>query len=931
MIYINKAKFLRVYNTQFKFPIKSLLNESVELLESGDLLSESTFNKGLLIYLLEPTLQDSLNLIKSQVYSKKYLNSFYYDLNNKNFKATKVLKANVNPTKEIYEKVKESVPIIKKTYRHIEQYNGYNLFYDKSIIYTKILDRYKGLNTKNLIRLLLTEMSVQLNKNSSNVSNFDSFYVLVNTDNTHEQSFVNIIRYIFRTNFYQMLNDLPELTFIFISDKNNKFFKFNTSHLKEPKNRTLFRKLLSLTSIGVHNASEELNATDMVTEKITDTQELIKKKLIDTVSNNLSIRLGLVNSLTGEPIDGNSAEIYDELNSKIEEVSTGTTEADILDELNDSDEFKQYLQTITEKKVNTSKSLKNTKRNDLLKEQQKNLKVNNKDSMEEIIQRAHSSSLQLEAINTELPTNLKKKYVPIIKKEVQYSSLKDFESNYNRDLNSYDRMRILKSFSENKEISMYITNIETVDSSDEFNKKETWTIDFEDDRRVKHKVKIDVPIFIDERHIFINGSKKNILKQLTFLPIVKIGANSVQVSSSCYGKTFISRYGQKLSSKVERIKKTLVKQNGKTIEVLTGNNVLNNSTYLTSLEYDELAAQFMYFKVPSTKLELYFSQKRIDELLLEKKLERNPDPYLLPIGFLNGKLLNIDTRSNMIVELDREFLDLIADNIKNDEILRTEFEQFKASKKFIYTRASLLNNKIPIGLFIAFRVGITELLRRAEIKHYFTDKKIKLGIDEKDNENVVEFANGYLHYDVSPFTNALLMNYFLEADTQSYNYELFDEKDVYLELFNNITGSRNISKGLNNFAELFVDPITEDVLKDLGLPTDFCDIMIYATRLLEDNSFIEENDMSNYRLRSNEIVNAYLYKIIADQYSIYRNSANSTNPVKVTVPRDKLLKELSQSPLIENSDFLNPALELERMSTATPKGLSGLTNIFSSL
>jgi len=168
------------------------------------------------------------------------------------------------------------------------------------------------------------------------------------------------------------------------------------------------------------------------------------------------------------------------------------------------------------------------------------------------------------------------------------------------------------------------------------------------------------------------------------------------------------------------------------------------------------------------------------------------------------------------------------------------------------------------------------------------------------------------------------MNGLQEIATREHDLEEFNVKETYLEIFFDMFGTRTIGKCFDNFIEVFVDPFTKEVLDDLNMPTDFTQIMLYANDLLQDNAYIRENNMALYRIRSNEIVNAYMYKIITDQYLIYKNSSNSGHPIKVSVPKDKLIKSLLEDVLVEDTSVLNPVLEMERLGSVTYKGISGL-------
>src|SRR5699024_7396479 len=96
-------------------------------------------------------------------------------------------------------------------------------------------------------------------------------------------------------------------------------------------------------------------------------------------------------------------------------------------------------------------------------------------------------------------------------------------------------------------------------------------------------------------------------------------------------------------------------------------------------------------------------------------------------------------------------------------------------------------------------------------------------------------------------------------------------RDTYVEIFDLMYGRRNLIDGLQTFYYMFVDPITEDVLQRLHMPTDFTRLMLYCVGVLADNTYQIDSDYHNSRIRSNEIIYAYLYKELADAWGLYKD------------------------------------------------------------
>ena len=128
-----------------------------------------------------------------------------------------------------------------------------------------------------------------------------------------------------------------------------------------------------------------------------------------------------------------------------------------------------------------------------------------------------------------------------------------------------------------------------------------------------------------------------------------------------------------------------------------------------------------------------------------------------------------------------------------------------------------------------------------------------------------------------------------------------------------------VLNAFENFYDLFIDPITLEVLEDLNLPTGFVELLLYGNELLEDNQFVKENDMSLYRLRNNEITNVILYQNLADAYSRYRTTIGNKHPEKISIPKDKVLKDLIMLPSVEDMSTLNPILEAEKLRATSYK------------
>lgn len=517
-----------------------------------------------------------------------------------------------------------------------------------------------------------------------------------------------------------------------------------------------------------------------------------------------------------------------------------------------------------------------SKRDEELRDKQRDLKIG-KGTINDILNRR---DLTISEFKVDKPT---------INKNVKTIRFPNFEKTYNENVKEADTISAIMQMN-TAEIPVFIRSIEKEDTSNAMSFKETYIVQLEDANRVRHTLKFDMPIFVDNKFMYLNGNKKIINKQLMFKPIVKIGEDKVQVVTN-YNKIFIERHGAKLSPKTEKLRKVLINSpNAK-----RGNNMIANQRVKTTIEYDEIGKYFSHIKFGTT--EFFFNQQKVEELAKNLKIDVPEDKLL--VGFVGRKEpIYVDHKTQMVGEMD--LVDYIMS--KAPAAMKTEYDSASTGKKFLYTRATIMSKDVPLVLLLGYFEGLSSILRKAEIKHHFTEKRPKLS----ENEGMVQFNDGYLVYDKYPIANSLLMNAFADIPTKGFNYEELDSKEAYMTIFDVMFKQRNLVSAFDNFYDFMIDPITKDILERLDLPTTFVDVLIYANELLSDNSFVNESDMELYRVRSNEIVNVFLYKAIADAYGEYRRTAYNNNPKKISIKKDHVIKNVLMAQTVEDYSILNP-------------------------
>ena len=911
--------------------------KNCELVRTIISLPKTPKNKGLMIILNSDNLEFTKNQILNMKYgfiNYKFIKSLF--INGKyRFKLFNQSIIEKIDNSDIYNEIKQDKELkIQNTHKLLSQYQNNNIYfamYPFNNYYFERINNYKGNKAIRQYKLMIDYMCSlipsnynkkimiidlkQINFNPKKVINYS-----LTEANTTFQFIYSLMR-----NDLEYFNKLPfDILFTYGKYK----LKVIPSECT-PESFKLFKKKIGMIQITTNNPLEISGTIDSNSDKEQKEEEL-------TIEDKKDITTGkIINELIPDFVYDTAPSYFSGVGTVNEIEKSIKQKADLIDttdenelkqevekKINDDKELLSKIDSVTKNSYTASLSNADIKRNKVLKEKQLSIQINKEGkTLNQIFDDAKEKRLE-------------PKKVPIttLNEDFKEMKLPSFTKEYNKNVFESDIMKSIYSFG-TKRYPVYILDVKKEDTSDDFNKKNTYTIKLESFDRKRHTIKIDVPKFVNDSFLYLGGNEKTIISQFVLLPVAKTGPNTVQLCSCAYNKIFLRRSGVKVSPKIEKMKKTLSKFKGPNsrglINYKLGDNSLVNTNYITNLEYDELAKTFMDLEIRNNKnlYTLYFNQNNLRDYLKNKNIKFIEKDNILPIGLINNKeVIYLDTNSDFIKGTKLTLIDYLENVIgeASPEFIET-YQNMSVGKKYMYTQATIMKTDVPILLLLSYLEGLTTVLNKAEINYYFSDTRPVLKNDEKNNKGIIQFADGYLVYDRYPMKNSLLMNAFSQIPTKMYNYTDFDSKEVYLDIFDQLYNNRMLLNAFENFYDLFIDPITFEVLQDLNLPTGFVELVLYGNELLQDNQFVRETDISHYRLRNNEIIATRLYKLLADSYSRYRTSVGNKNPVEMTIPQDALIKTLlTNEKSIKNYSTLNPILEAEELRAVSFRGQSGM-------
>ena len=826
----------------------------------------------------------------------------------------------------IYEQVKASVPFIKYAYIKLPRYQGKNVFYDVSF-YNQLFFKNNNLTAIRGLDLYTDLMERMLDPSMPGYTKKTVFIPVLdweNNDGTKMWMYRNGYNPV--SMIYQGLSVNPQRIVKMFKDKqvifiaNKQYFRVNFSEIKDfksfiPKFRTLIDRLQS----GQDVPSEDKDDTPNNKES----KQAIVNNIIDKLEKSQGIK---ISNLTGEKKSTSDEKIQKKIDSEktitsADDIRKDQERRELLDAIDkaasNSDSTDDALDKLEDERIKQIII-------DLAAEEEENININNARAsrMAKLQNDMYDIEINGKTVKELLNANTERQELPktsltnitTINEEWQDLHYINFDKDY--DINE-DIMKMIDKLSQ-VQYPIAVRNIKVVDNSTSEDYVDLYTLELEDFRGKRFTVKFDVPKFLpDGKYLLLRGNKKTIQNQLQNMPIIKTDNDTCQIISN-YNKIFIRRFGTVLGKSnpvASRLIKALQKYNGNKIKITLGDCRKICTRYELPIDYIDIGAYVA--KIETDTEILYLDQDEIKNTY--------------DVDYTQGIPYGYDKRSKTILYYSGQggtpstFSVVLKSYLCEDSTFRELYEASVPTIRSTYSKCSILSTEIPLVIVCAYSEGLENTLRKANIKYELKDK-IDKTIKEKEAFDYIKFNDGYVVYE-NTYASCLLMNGLKESDTESYSLKDINSKMMYTDFLDNY-GGKIKADGLENFYDCMIDPITEEVLEHLKLPTDYISVLLHGNALLADNKFIKHTDISTKRLRRKELIAVKVYKtLFNDAYVSYANQLRHSRTVtqfslKQSAVIDKFLADSTAS----DNSIINGINDVETANEVTAKGESGMNS-----
>ena len=432
-------------------------------------------------------------------------------------------------------------------------------------------------------------------------------------------------------------------------------------------------------------------------------------------------------------------------------------------------------------------------------------------------------------------------------------------------------------------------------------------------------LRFPIPEINEDGTYTANGVKYAMRNQRGDFPIRKVAPNRVAITSY-YGKFFIYRSRKAVNDYQQwLINEVMSLGFDNSIETVTDIKTANvfHMDVKAPRSVSALAHQIKEFTLKSTENEkfvFHLDLSKIDENFNMEIVKPWIDKGFVPIAIS-------DKRKIIYYEGDSFYL-IHGETVKPlgemEEILGldmsgmpTEFVEIKMAGKYV-----------PIGMILAWDYGLTELIKRLKIK----TRRVPVGTrtQQQPDEVALVFSDETLLFSKNDRLACLLLGGFQEFRRviRSFSITDFDQPGVYQNVLDTTGGGTRVLREITLARDMFVDPITKDVLLQLNQPTDFMGILVFATELLMDDMHRPELDMSEMRIKGYERIAGAVYQELV-QAMRNHNGRPGKSRYPIEMKPFAIWQSLAEDPSIIVVKDINPIENLKQREEVTFTGAGG--------
>ena len=500
----------------------------------------------------------------------------------------------------------------------------------------------------------------------------------------------------------------------------------------------------------------------------------------------------------------------------------------------------------------------------------------------------------------------------VIDKTMLVSKLHEFDAHY---LKTLYRKDIAAVIAEPQKSGVAVTNYKVERVVDAMGGYEIHSVQFTPVVGAPSTCHFKLPIINDRGEFTANGVKYRLRRQRGDMPIRKTKPNQVALTSYT-AKLFVTR-SQRADSEYYRWFLNQIVMGGldatnTNIADLKMAKVPNYDTKLPRM-YAEMSERIELIKIKGIVFNFNYD-KRIDVLGVDA------------VKMVESKgMVACGKRGSAIVSMDATGALYTCTHVGDytpigtlEELVEVDLTKAPLEKVTL----GIYGQELPIGYVLGYLLGFNNLLKLLKVKY----RRVAFGTRTQlqSDEWTLRFKDETLVFNRNDKMATMVLGSLrlFKNTIIDYPVDSFDNKEVYSSVLEKEGITLRYVRELKTLNQHFIDPITAGLLKDMGEPTIFGDLLMRSCELLQTNDCPDEVDTTQMRIKGYERIAAAVHTEIMKAMRIYA-SKPATAKASIDIPPNAVWKAIQEDPAIGLVEESNPIHNLKELEIVTYNGTGG--------
>ena len=496
-------------------------------------------------------------------------------------------------------------------------------------------------------------------------------------------------------------------------------------------------------------------------------------------------------------------------------------------------------------------------------------------------------------------------------KSMASSSIRDFDRQY---LKTVHRKDVLSAVDSLQSAGVLIRGHEVDITHSALGSYEEHTLDIKPVDGAPSTVRFTLPVVSEDGTFMAGGNKYLMRKQRVDLPIRKIAPRIVALSTY-YGKTFVQVNSKVTNDSLAWLYRQInaaALMKGMRIHDVNPGNVFDHD-FKAPFLYNALASEYDQLQIGDYSL--FFDHHARKERV---------NPELLSLIEKKGRVWCGWSKAMQPIVLgtDDHFYQLSKEGETPLGDVYTFFGLDKSKAPIDFAEVRIFSKYIPIGIVLSYYLGFSNLI--AFLGEEFRVVPARKNKQLEQDEYAISFQDESYVFKTKNRVNTLVLAGFgdYEKLIKGFDRKEFENKDVYLNILMGKKIGAIYVRELEMMGNAFVDPISKEILKDMGEPTTLTGLIVRAASMLTTFDHPASQDRKAMRDRGYERFAGVVYKETMQAIRQFRNK-NLVGRSKVDMSPYQVWNAIMKDNSLKIVEDINPIQNLKESEVITYSGAGG--------